>query len=151
MTLDVGSISSSPPSLKSSDIVVLPCKLEFLFKAFDLVFARSACKHWICTSAYVIFSTLLRDVWDAHHRTFGFIKHIHLFSFFKWPIISLDKTSSGIVYSPLKLHWNCQFNLQPFGVHWNKLYGYKSWNVFSKKKIQLEKEIHKHLGWHGGE
>ncbi len=47
--LDVGSISSSPPSSKSSDIVGLPCKLgellfPFLSMAFDLVFARSTCK-----------------------------------------------------------------------------------------------------------
>ncbi len=59
VTLDVGSISSSHPSSKSSDIVVLPLNslicnsLFFLQTAFDLVFARSTCKHWLGTSAYV--------------------------------------------------------------------------------------------------
>ncbi len=42
ITLDVGSISSSPPSSKSSDIVVLPCKLVELLLPF-------VCK-WCLTS-----------------------------------------------------------------------------------------------------
>ncbi len=41
-------------------------------------------------------------------------------------------SSSGIVYRPLKLHLNCNFNLQPFGVHWTELYEEDSWNVFIK-------------------
>ncbi len=44
--LDVGSISSSPPSLKSSDIGVLPCKLIELKIPFFVngVWLSSTCK-----------------------------------------------------------------------------------------------------------
>jgi len=53
-------------------------------------------------------------------------------------IVSLDKTlihrleSFKALWTVCSLHWNCPLDLEPFGFHWNPLYGEKSWNVFIK-------------------
>jgi len=38
---------------------------------------------------------------------------------------------SSAVLIPLKLHWNCLLDLEPFGSQWSPLWR-KSWNVFIK-------------------
>ncbi len=113
VTLDVGSILPSPPSSKSSDIVVLTCKLIFWVKlnSFDLIFARSTCKHWLGSSTYVKRDLLNIITWSLGHasqnkRAFVFIMHIHLFYFFIWPIISPDKTLIHCLVSFIAL-WRC--------------------------------------------
>ncbi len=49
VTLDIGSISSSPPSSKSSDIIVLPCKLVELFLLLVVTFFCKRLWLSICT------------------------------------------------------------------------------------------------------
>ncbi len=126
VTLDVDSISSSPPSSKSSDIVVLPFKLVYLYLSF---FVNAV---WLSICTFNLFQLVntdfrlrqawsfqhyyvLREVWDAHRKQASicvFIKQIQVFNFSKWPIVSLDKTlihllvsfiAPPTVWSPLKL------------------------------------------------
>ncbi len=91
-----------------------------------------------------------------NRRAFVFIKHIHLLIVFKWPVVSLDKTFIHRLVSFIAL-WSCTktviltFNrLESIEVH----YMDKNSGKFSSKTLiyfRLKKEIHKHLGWHGGE
>ncbi len=51
----------------------------------------------------------LLEVWDAHRKQASicvFIKHIHLFYFSKWPIVSLDKTLIHCLVSFIAI-WSC--------------------------------------------
>ncbi len=87
------------------------------------------------------------------HKVDMVIKHVRFFYFFKWPIVSLDKTLIHRLVSFISL-WSCTetviltFNrlestiqIQILECFHQKIYIY----------FRLKKEIHKHLGWHGGE
>ncbi len=82
------------------------------------------------------------------------IKHINVLYFFTWPIVSLDKTLIHRLVLFIAL-WSCTetviltFNhLESIGAN----YIDTNPGMFSSKTlIYFQKEIHKHLGWHGGE
>ncbi len=108
----------------------------------------------------VTFSMSLRITWSLGHasqsrREFVFYK-AHLFYFFKWPIISLDKTLIRRLVLFIAL-WICTetviltFNhLESIGAN----YMDTNPGMFSSKTLiyfRLKKEMHKHIGWHGGE
>ncbi len=93
----------------------------------------------------VTFLTLLRITCNItqNRRTFVFIKHKHLFYFFKWTIVfALWSCTETVILT---------FNrLESIEVHYMDTNAGK----FSSKtfiSFQLKKEIHKHLGLHGGE
>jgi len=71
-------------------------------------------------------------------RPFELLKLKLCYFFFKWAIVSFDKTlihhleSFKALWTVCSLHWNCLLNLEPFGSHWSPLYGEKSWKVFIK-------------------
>ncbi len=83
------------------------------------------------------------------------VYNAHLFYFFKWPIISLDKTLIRRLVLFIAL-WICTetviltFNrLESIGAN----YMDTNPGMFSSKTLiyfRLKKEIHKHIGWHGG-
>ncbi len=102
----------------------------------------------------------LRITWSPgrasqNRRAFVFIKHIHLY-FFKWQIVSLDKT---IIHRLVLFiaSWSCT---ETVILTFNRLESietnYMDTNpgMFSSRTLisfWLKKEIHKHLAWHGGE
>ncbi len=89
-------------------------------------------------------------------RAFVFMKHILFKMFHKWPIVSLDKTLIHRLVSFIAL-WSCTETiiltvnrLESIEVHYMEIIR----GMFSSKTLipfRLKKEIHTHLGWHGGE
>ncbi len=88
-----------------------------------------------------------------NRRAFVFIKHIRLLTFFKWLIVSLDKTLIHRLISFTAL-WSCT---ETVILTFNRLesietnYMDTTPGVFISKTLiyfRLRKEIHKHLGWH---
>ncbi len=64
---------------------------------------------------------------------------------YEWSIDRERKYFVNEINTALKLHWNCHFDLQPFGVHLSSLYGYKSWNVFIKNLNFFSTEEKKYI------
>ncbi len=89
---------------------------------------------------------------SQNRRAFVFIKHF----FFKWPIIWLDKTLIHRLVSFIALRSCTETVILTFNSFESIETNYMDTNrrMFSSKTLiyfQLKKEIHKHLGWHGGE
>ncbi len=100
-------------------------------------------------------SYILREVWDTHRRTGEHLcvyKAYTCILFFKWLIVSLDKTLIHRLVSFIAL-WSCTetviltFNrLESIKVHSMDTHP----GMFSSKTLlSPEEKIHKHLGWHG--
>ncbi len=93
---------------------------------------------------------------SQNRPAFVFIKHIHLFNFFKWQIVSLDKTLIHRLVS-FRTLWSCTETviltlnrLESIEVHYMEFIR----GMFSSKTyiyFRLKKEIHKYVGWHVGE
>jgi len=94
-----------------------------------------------------------RRVTKAHHRTawrpFELIKLKLCIFFFKWAIVSLDKTLIHLLelfkalWTVCSLHWNCLLDLEPFGYNWRPLYGEKCFHqkpsfLFDWRKKDME-------------
>ncbi len=88
--------------------------LKSLFcKGHLTFFTRLFCKHWVGTQCYYVMLEveLVQDeqLW---------LKAYIFRRCFLWLIISLHKTLiPQIVWSPLKLHWNFNLDIQPVGRH----------------------------------
>ncbi len=117
------------------------------------------------TSQADLFNVITYYVKSSQNRArwaFVFIKHIQFF-FFKWLIVSLDKTLIHRLVSFIALWSSTEtvtltFNrLESIEVHYmvyTVYFQYKNPGMFSSKtfiSFRLKTEIHKHLGWHGGE
>ncbi len=127
----VYSISFSPPTSKSSVIVVLPFFVKAVWLSLHIRFVNTG-------SVLPPTSTWLHNAWGraSARRAFGVKKYVYvIYIFRKWLIVLLDKTLIPRL-GLCRALWSCTETaicMQPVGHHWSPLYGEKSWNVFLKK------------------